>query len=90
MKSLFIRCSQETYELAHALAKSESRSLNKQVIYMIHKEAEKHNLSLDKPEDKKSDVGYDANGSPTNDYDSKESKLGLTRLAETKKLERSD
>lgn len=40
MKSLFIRCSEETYELAHALAKKESRSLNKQIIHMIHNEAD--------------------------------------------------
>ena len=40
MKSLFIRCSEETYELAHALAKKENRSLNKQIIHMIHNEAD--------------------------------------------------
>ena len=36
-KNLYIRCSQETYDMAHALAKVESRSLNKQIIHMIHK-----------------------------------------------------
>ena len=40
MKRLFIRCSEETYELAHALAKKESRSPNKQIIHMIHNEAD--------------------------------------------------
>ena len=40
MKSLFIRCSEETYELAHALAKKENRSLNKQIIHMIHNGAD--------------------------------------------------
>jgi|TARA_R110000824_G_scaffold28547_2_gene95780 hypothetical protein len=46
MKSLFIRCSQETYELAHALAKKENRSLNKQIIHMIHNEADTKKVSL--------------------------------------------
>lgn len=48
MKNLFIRCSQETYDLAHAIAKKESRSLNKQIIHMIHKEADDKGIVLDK------------------------------------------
>ena len=51
MKSLYIRCSQETYDLAHALAKSESRSLNKQIIHMIHKESESLQLNVDQTEE---------------------------------------
>tara|TARA_R110000765_G_scaffold389345_1_gene481786 strand:- start:228 stop:497 length:270 start_codon:yes stop_codon:yes gene_type:complete len=51
MKSLFIRCSEETYELAHALAKKESRSLNKQIIHMIHNEADKKGIELIELED---------------------------------------
>ena len=47
MKNLFIRCSQETYELAHALAKKESRSLNKQIIHMIHNEADMKGVELE-------------------------------------------
>ena len=47
MKSLFIRCSQETYELAHALAKKESRSLNKQIIHMIHSEADAKDVEIE-------------------------------------------
>ena len=47
-KNLFIRCSEETYKLAHALAKSESRSLNKQVIHMIHAESKLRNINLPK------------------------------------------
>ncbi len=46
-KSLFIRCSEETYELAHALAKKESRSLNKQIIHMIHNEADNRNVVVE-------------------------------------------
>jgi hypothetical protein len=54
MKSLFIRCSEETYELAHALAKKESRSLNKQIIHMIHNEAEAKGVVVEKkPEPEK-------------------------------------
>ena len=48
MKSLFIRCSEETYELAHALAKKESRSLNKQIIHMIHNEADNRGVVVEK------------------------------------------
>ena len=77
MKSLFIRCSEEEHELAHALAKSESRSLNKQIIHMIQKESEKQNIKV-----KDDSVGYDANGSPI-----EEPKLGLTGLLQTKKQE---
>ena len=54
MKSLFIRCSEETYELAHALAKKESRSLNKQIIHMIHNEADVKGVVVEKkPEPEK-------------------------------------
>jgi len=54
MKSLFIRCSEETYELAHALAKKESRSLNKQIIHMVHNEAEAKGVVVEKkPEPEK-------------------------------------
>jgi len=49
-KSLFIRCSEETYELAHALAKKESRSLNKQIIHMIHNEADNRNVVVEPKE----------------------------------------
>jgi hypothetical protein len=47
MKNLFIRCSEETYHLAHEIAKKESRSLNKQIIHMIHNEADR--LGVDIP-----------------------------------------
>ena len=47
MKSLFIRCSQETYDLAHALAKKESRSLNKQIIHMIHHVADAKGVEVE-------------------------------------------
>ena len=34
-KNLYVRCDQETYEMAHAIAKKEGRSLNKQLIQML-------------------------------------------------------
>ena len=49
-KSLFIRCSEESYELAHALAKKESRSLNKQIIHMIHNEADNRSVVVEPKE----------------------------------------
>ena len=83
MKSIFIRCDVETYMLAKNLAESESRSVNKQIIHMIHKEAKANNIVIEdsaEQEGKKiySGVGFDANGSPV--YDQVNS--GLSKLAE--------
>tara|TARA_R100001244_G_scaffold18711_2_gene19571 strand:+ start:3164 stop:3412 length:249 start_codon:yes stop_codon:yes gene_type:complete len=44
MKSIFIRCSTETKKIAEALSKNEDRSLNKQIIHMIHEEGKKKNI----------------------------------------------
>jgi len=77
MKNLFIRCSEETYDLAHALAKKESRSLNKQIIYMIHSLAEEKNVEPKKAESVEANVE-----TPTS--------WGLTGIAETKKQGSSD
>jgi hypothetical protein len=102
-KSLFIRCSQETYELAHALAKKESRSLNKQIIHMIHTLADDKGLSLKQMsevnrlmKESKEAVGVKED---TAEQEGKqiysgsltsESLSGLTRLAETKKQDFRD
>jgi|TARA_R100001082_G_scaffold25606_1_gene12654 hypothetical protein len=98
MKSLFIRCSQETYDLAHALAKKESRSLNKQIIHMIHSMADEKNVQikqlleeskeaveeLDIPEQ----IGKEIySGAVTSDS---VPVSGLSRLAETKKQDYQD
>ena len=56
MKSLFIRCSEETYSLAHALAKAENRSLNKQIIHMIHSLANAKNVEVKLEEPKQKEV----------------------------------
>ena len=97
MKSLFIRCSQETYDLAHALAKKESRSLNKQIIYMIHSMSEEKNVAVNKllQESKEAVEGIAEqegkdiySGSVTSETVS--IGVGLSGLAETKKQESYD
>ena len=83
MKSLFIRCSEETYELAHSLAKKESRSLNKQIIHMIHNEAEKQNISIEEDTAEQEDKAIFTS-------DNYESKLGLQGIVQTRKQGSSD
>ena len=98
MKSLFIRCSQETYDLAHALAKKESRSLNKQIIHMIHSMADEKNVQIKKllEESKEAveeldipeQIGKEIySGAVTSDS---VPVSGLSRLAETKKQDYQD
>tara|TARA_R100000742_G_C4274134_1_gene93975 strand:- start:371 stop:664 length:294 start_codon:yes stop_codon:yes gene_type:complete len=97
MKSLFIRCSQETYDLAHALAKKESRSLNKQIIHMIHSMADEKNVAINQllqeskeaVEDIAEQEGKDIySGSVTSETVS--IGVGLSGLAETKKQDFPD
>ena len=88
MKSLFIRCSQETYDLAHALAKKESRSLNKQIIHMIHSMADEKNVAVEKllQESKEAvEVVENQTEEATVKINVPDPKWGLTGLAETKK-----
>ena len=87
MKSLFIRCSEETYELAHSLAKKESRSLNKQIIHMIHSLADEKNISIEEDENEQMSKAIYSGAITSDNY---ESKLGLQGIAETKKLDSSD
>ena len=75
-KSLFIRCSADTYKLAHALARKESRSLNKQIIHMIHSLADAKNVTVDDHVEKEEVVIHSTPVEP---------KWGLTGLVETKK-----
>ena len=79
MKSLFIRCSDETYELAHALAKKENRSLNKQIIHMIHSLADDKDVSVEQ----------EVQVAPVEAVVS-EPKWGLEGLVQTKKQDSSD
>ena len=85
MKSIFIRCDHDTYMLAKNLAESESRSVNKQIIHMILKEAKANNIVVEDTAEQEGkqiysglSVGFDANGSPV--YD--EVNSGLSKLAE--------
>ena len=81
MKNLYIRCAEETYELAHALAKKENRSLNKQIIHMIHSMADANSVVINSEPKPVEDVSVD----------SQEVKLvGLQSLAETMKQETVD
>ena len=82
MKSLFIRCSEETYELAHSLAKKENRSLNKQIIRMIHSEADNKNISIEEDQAEQDGKAIYSGAITSENY---ESKLGLRGIAETKK-----
>ena len=99
-KSLFIRCSQETYELAHALAKKESRSLNKQIIHMIHSVADEKDVAVNKLlQESREAVGLKED-TPKQEHE--ETHLsgitgetvsiekGLSRLAETKRQDFQD
>ena len=45
--SIFIRCSEDTWKLANKIAEKDSRSLNKQVIHLIHQEAERRGIVLE-------------------------------------------
>ncbi len=87
MKSLFIRCSEETYELAHSLAKKENRSLNKQIIHMIHTEADNKNISIEEDQAEQDGKAVYSGAVTSENY---ESKLGLRGIAETKKQDSYD
>ena len=50
-KNLYVRCDQETYEMAHAIAKKECRSLNKQLIHMIHQHAKFYEIEIETVEE---------------------------------------
>ena len=92
-KSLFIRCSQETYDLAHALAKKESRSLNKQIIHMIHSMADEKNVAVEKLLQESKEAVEVIKNEPegaTVEINVPDPKWGLTGLAETKKQDFPD
>ena len=85
MKSLFIRCSEETYTLAHSLAKKENRSLNKQIIHMIHSMADEKDVTVEPVIEKP--ITNDVKQSLTENtfpVEKEEVKWGLTKLAETR------
>tara|TARA_B100001027_G_C16234031_1_gene316140 strand:- start:281 stop:667 length:387 start_codon:yes stop_codon:yes gene_type:complete len=75
-KNLYVRCDQETYDMAHAIAKKESRSLNKQLIYMIHEYAKEMRSYQEQYEKEQADaLGhsenkelYESGKTPLEDY----------------------
>tara|TARA_R100001244_G_scaffold123097_1_gene92748 strand:+ start:309 stop:587 length:279 start_codon:yes stop_codon:yes gene_type:complete len=92
MKSLFIRCSQETYDLAHALAKKEDRSLNKQIIHMIHHVADAKGVEVEdiaEQEGKEIFSGAYTKQKPPK-YETVSIGKGLSGLAETRKQDFPD
>ena len=44
MASLFIRCDEEVWLMARALAKNENRSVTKQLVHMIREEAQRKGI----------------------------------------------
>ena len=50
MASLFIRCDEEVWLMARALAKNENRSVTKQLVHMIREEAQRKGIEPEAPE----------------------------------------
>jgi len=46
-KNLYIRCDEKTYKLAHAMAKKDNRSLNRELIHIINMVAEEMDIVID-------------------------------------------
>ena len=80
MKNLYIRCSQETYQLVNDLAKKESRSVTKQIIHLIHNEAERLGIEV---EAKKPDWLEKISDVPTTAELPSDVKVGLQGLVGT-------
>ena len=49
MASLFIRCDDEVWLMARALAKNENRSVTKQLVHMIREEAQRKGIEPEAP-----------------------------------------
>ncbi len=92
MKSRLSRFLEVTYVLAHALAKKESLSLNKQIIHMIHSMADEKNVAVNKllQESKEAVEVLKEPEEATVKINVPDPKWGLTGLAETKKQDFPD
>ena len=91
-KTIFIRCSIATNDLLEDIRKAEMppRSRNSEIIYLIHKEAERLGMSTEIPAIKKeepTDLPSLQGLKAILPVKSEASKLGLSKLAETKKQE---
>ena len=73
--------------MAHSLAKKESRSLNKQIIHMIHSLADEKNISIEEDENEQMSKAIYSGAITSDNY---ESKLGLQGIVETRKQDSSD
>tara|TARA_R100000963_G_C4559882_1_gene49186 strand:+ start:115 stop:375 length:261 start_codon:yes stop_codon:yes gene_type:complete len=79
-KTIFIRCSEETLLLAKALAEHENRSVNKQIIHLIHSAAKKNPI-----------LAAELSRRNTDYPNKKETKYGLVELAKSlQKVTRQD
>ena len=79
-KTLYIRVDQDTYDLAHAIAKIEGRSVTKQIIQLIKDYGKNADLSLDI---KQPAVAT----SKKNISEEQEKSIGLVSLIAKKKLD---
>ena len=85
MKHLYVRCDEETFLKAHQIAKNESRSLNKQLIYMINKEADLQGITVEvdtSEEDNTVDISAIVEEVKPDPWDANS---GLQKLSEIKK-----
>ena len=56
MASLFIRCDDEVWLMARALAKNENRSVTKQLVHMIREEAQRKGIEPEAPENQTKNI----------------------------------
>ena len=56
MASLFIRCDDEVWLMARALAKNENRSVTKQLVHMIREEAQRKGIETEAPENQTKNI----------------------------------
>ena len=93
-KNLYIRCDEETYKLAHAMAKKDNRSLNRELIHIIHKMSEDMNIVLQETADKYQSIGTDNADLYVQEEESFTEVLptesGLQKLSEIKRSDSAD
>lgn len=79
-KTLYIRVDEDTYDLAHAIAKVEGRSVTKQIIQLIKDYGKNADLRMD--------IKQPAQPSPKeNISEEQENSIGLKSLIAKKKLD---
>lgn len=63
MASLFIRCDEEVWLMARALAKNENRSVTKQLVHMIREEAQRKGIEPEAPKSSTENIIQEKNSS---------------------------